>query len=355
VHYNVYTNIEGKVFEQLLKTESYPLETVAFHITPVCSHKCPWCYNRNPLNRATEHPKLETLTAIFDKLKDGGLKKIMYVGGDPASYPFIVPLLNRARDNGIENVVLSNTHNYRDSTVVNFVDSFETTIHGPTAEMHDKITGEKGSYDSVTKKLRQFSEAGKNVGMTYNITPQTLQSFYKSVKNLKDLGVNISYIGVQRIFPQIHIMNQNALKDVLIPASVNYLFRVIDSIETKLGVPVEIWDTFPMKIVPEFGRHRLVKNDWGINIGAADHHGNIFRDGCQVSSMPGTVEKYALGNVFNRPVKEIWNNNPRLNAFRNNKFLPENCQSCKLLSECGGGCIADNGTMEIDYLSRYCR
>jgi len=41
------------------------------------------------------------------------------------------------------------------------------------------------------------------------------------------------------------------------------------------------------------------------------------------------------GNVFEEPFRKIWD---RLNSFRKNEYVPEECKDCAEVSSCGGGC-----------------
>lgn len=335
----------------------FNLETVAYHITPVCSHRCKFCYNSNPICRATEHPDINTLNKITDRLADGGVKKFMLVGGDPASLPNISEFVKHSASRGIENVILSNTHEYETGikSVAKYVSAFETTIHGPTSLLHDRIARKAGAYRMAVNNLKTIKSINGQFGMVYNLNATTLEYFYNSVKNLvKNEKLQPDYIGLQRIFPMPHIKNFDFAPDAMNPEKIVQLFNVIESIESDFSVPVEIWDTYPIDLVPEKHLHMIAPNDWGITIGAADHLGNIYRDGCMVSSRAGVSEQYASGNVFKQSVREIWNNAPNLIEFRNHSNLPEKCQKCPKLTNCGGGCISPKGSLDWDYLSQYC-
>ena len=59
---------------------------------------------------------------------------------------------------------------------------------------------------------------------------------------------------------------------------------------------------------------------------------------------------------------EFWQNDPELIKFRNKEHLDEKCKNCKLLKECGGGCVLarttgdpykmNNPSKGHDYLSK---
>ena len=68
------------------------LNSVALHITNICSHNCPMCYatNQTQIKRESD---LDTLEKIAIKLKKADVEEINLVGGDPCEYSYIEELL----------------------------------------------------------------------------------------------------------------------------------------------------------------------------------------------------------------------------------------------------------------------
>jgi molybdenum cofactor biosynthesis enzyme MoaA len=64
----------------------YTVELVALHITPVCSHRCGFCYFADDAVKPT-HPPLDKLQRVISALGASGVKEVSLLGGDPGAYP----------------------------------------------------------------------------------------------------------------------------------------------------------------------------------------------------------------------------------------------------------------------------
>jgi len=82
--------------------------TFDFHITARCSQACPYCWGprrfRNPV-------ETETALRIIDRIKDLGIKRIVFTGGDPLQRPDAPILIRYAKSQGLE-TALSTTGDY---------------------------------------------------------------------------------------------------------------------------------------------------------------------------------------------------------------------------------------------------
>lgn len=73
--------------------------TIDFHITARCSQACPYCWEprryRNPID-------METAQRIIDRIRDLGVKRIVFTGGDPLQRPDAPSLIQYAKAQRIE-------------------------------------------------------------------------------------------------------------------------------------------------------------------------------------------------------------------------------------------------------------
>lgn len=78
--------------------------TMDFHVTSECSQECPYCWGPQ------EIPALSTRTAkrIIDRIRDFGVGRVVFTGGDPLKRPDIGRLIRHAKRLGLE-VALSTT------------------------------------------------------------------------------------------------------------------------------------------------------------------------------------------------------------------------------------------------------
>ncbi|MFR4710101.1 MAG: hypothetical protein ACLUAL_00050 [Blautia wexlerae] len=135
------------------------------HITYVCSHHCPMCYAN--ANTNIQHPKLEQLCKIVDKLIEDDVMDITFSrwrSSDISGYCSISSLL---LPNGVMLSILSNTLDFggKKNRLLIKVQVFEGTIHHSSPLYHDNFCGVTGAYDNLIKNLKYFSDCKKSVGL----------------------------------------------------------------------------------------------------------------------------------------------------------------------------------------------
>ena len=126
--------------------DNYLISTVAFHVSYVCTHRCPMCYAYTQKNEISiRFPPLLQVEKVVSKLVENNIKNISFVGGDPAIYPYILELSKFASSLGCCLSILSNTLEFgKDAIdVANYINCFEGTIHDSTAEAHDAFCKKK--------------------------------------------------------------------------------------------------------------------------------------------------------------------------------------------------------------------
>lgn len=317
--------------------ENNTLRYVAFGITNHCSHNCSFCYETAKLKpEDRRHGDLETLKQICDELHTTGVKFVELVGGDPVDYPEIEPLTEYLHHLGISIGILSNTHRTWQKYAP-YVSTLEWTVHGPES-YHNALTKPE-SYAEVVNRLKHFAErkrADQQIGLTINFTPIMAQKLYEVVRDLAE-ELPIDYVQLQRVGPFGGAANGSyslKLEEVI------SIYRQIQHIDSELGIRIEVVDSYPICILPDDLRHYTAHCDWGFGTAYVDMDGNLSR--CAVNQIP-------LGNILNpqTPLTWLWENHPSLIKFREKQYLPQRCQKCDLLEECGGGCPSSCGGCEL--------
>ena len=314
----------------------YKLKSVALHITNECSCKCPMCYYIKEGQIKCEG-KLEVLKEIALELKKAGVEEINLVGGDPAEYSKVQELVEYLHNLGFRLPILSNTHNYKNTSIERitpFVTSLEGTFHAATAIEHDAFNGTRGSYEMMLENLKKYSKLknqNQNIGAVLNVMNYNYNRLFDIIKSLLKQGLKLDYVLIQRI--GLYGKAKGAEEEKLLRDRIATAFSQIDLINKELGVESLMVDAFPLCLIPEEYHKYLERCDWGYGTACIDMNGNISR--CAVADHTG---ENLLGNVLETPVTDIWQNSPTLIHFRNKDYLREECQSCKKLTQCGGGC-----------------
>lgn len=317
--------------------EKHTLKYVAFGITNHCSHNCSICYETAFLKADhRRHGDLATLKQISGELAGAGVEFIELVGGDPAEHPEIGELTKYLNGLGLGVGILSNTHRSWEQ-VAPFVSVLEWTVHGPQ-DYHDAYT-KPGAYQEVLGRLKEFAKVKQccqRIGLTINFTPIMAQRLYEVVRDLAQ-ELPVEYVQLQRVGPFGGAVGGNhALKLEEILA----IYRQIQRIDNELGIGIEVVDSYPLCLLPEDLRKYTARCDWGYGTAYVDMDGNLSR--CAVNQIK-------LGNVIKteEPLTRIWDEHPSLVKFREKKYLPEKCQKCDFLNECGGGCPSSCGGCDL--------
>lgn len=291
------------------------------------------------------HPDVKQVKCVLKNLRDNGIENVSYVGGAPARYPYILETIRYAADLGFKQSILSNTLEFGDKAiqVADYIDSFEGTIHDTTAERHDSFCKKPGAYSLLLKNLKLFSDLGKKIGLTINLTPFTYNRVYTIVDNVLKVGINVNYVILQRIIPFGRAAESK--KYELNLQQLDIALKDISKIEDK-GIEIIFEDPFPMCAVDKKYQKYMHPCEWGLTKVSVDYQGNLSRCGAD--------PRCTLGSLFAEPLTEIWKNSVELCEFRKKEFLPEKCHLCPRLEQCGGACPISRSSKEFyseDYMS----
>lgn len=83
-------------------------ETASFHIVKPCNMKCKFCYATfEDMKVVKQLPKNEAFI-ILDKLKEAGLQKITFAGGEPLLYKWIYDVIEYSKSIGLVTSIITN-------------------------------------------------------------------------------------------------------------------------------------------------------------------------------------------------------------------------------------------------------
>ncbi len=131
-----------------------------------CNNNCKFCYVHADDGEMPNKSTLQ-LKGDIDKSRERGTTEIAFLGGEPTIRKDIFELIRYAKSKGFQQVKL--TTNGRMLSYPWFVDKLVDagvtkilfSIHGPNAEIHDKLTQVKGSFDQLMKgieNVKKYSE-----------------------------------------------------------------------------------------------------------------------------------------------------------------------------------------------------
>jgi radical SAM protein with 4Fe4S-binding SPASM domain len=273
------------------------------------------------------------LERIIKELAKFKCSSVIFVGGDPASNPKIVELANTAKSLALETGILSNTlffANRSASEVTSAFNYVEATIHRPNPETHDSFCQREGAYDFVIKNLKSLKSASTHLGIVYNITPDTYQDIFKTIKRVIEFDrVPIDHVVLQRIVSVGRAVHKS--KWNLTSYFLDSIFTQVQKAEKNYKFDISFEDTFPLcKVHTEYHKY-IHPCSWGQSAVSLDMYGNIAK--CC------TDPRYEIGNILDTPLDKLWNSSIALNKRRSGCLVPQSCRDCPQYERCGGGCI----------------
>jgi pyruvate-formate lyase-activating enzyme len=130
----------------------FSVATIDFHTTARCRQACPYCWGPR---RFRVDVDTETARRIIARIKDLGVQRIVFTGGDPLWRPDAVELVRYARKMGLE-TALSTTGDFVTPGILegltSHLDLISLPLDGSTEEINSR-TKHPGHFDTIQRAL----------------------------------------------------------------------------------------------------------------------------------------------------------------------------------------------------------
>ena len=304
-------------------------------LTRNCNFKCKFCFENCDVANQYEDKLPEMWKEVLDALKELGVKKIHFSGGENFLYPYFTEIVAYAKQKGFVNLI--NTNGSIDITsILLYSDEFVFSLHG-YGKVNDEITGFKGSFERIISNIERAVKAGKKVSVNTVLIKENFDNYEKLFRYLNTKFDSLTYSPT-----------------IAIPC---YTGKKFDS----LNVPLkkENLEKY-LHYVNLVGKEKMVYKHglYGL-LGEEEHHlqmpvcaagkskliikynGNVYP--CNFFQ----TEDFLCGNVFEEDLQEIWKKGKGFQKFRAyylQNDLPESCMHCKKHDNCYSGCRAWNAS-----------
>lgn len=296
-------------------------------VTYRCNNDCPHCYNA----RLRSYPELETSDwkKIVDRLWALGIPHLIFTGGEPTLRDDLPELIQYAENLGQITGLNTNARRLSDpdliqSLVDSGLDHIQITVESHDPDIHDQMVNKKGAWKQTIAGL-QNALASSLFVMT-NTT--MLKNNYLSIGKTLDflIGLGVPTIGLNAL------IYSGRGKDVGTGLSEEELIPLLELAKKKTsntGTKL-IWYTPTL-----YCHFNPLEMDLGIKgCTAALYNMCVEPDG---GVIPCQSYYHQLGNLLKDSWKSIWEHDLAL-ELRHRKYVPNECQTCSLLEECGAGC-----------------
>ena len=122
------------------------IKSVNWHLTTRCNYKCKFCFAQELDSEITD---LENAKSILEKLRDWGIEKINFVGGEPMLHPLIFDITEWAKCKGFVVSVVSNGYYLNKDNIVELsksIDWLGLSIDSASEEIETTLGRGNGSH-----------------------------------------------------------------------------------------------------------------------------------------------------------------------------------------------------------------
>ncbi len=296
-------------------------------ITYRCNNACAHCYNGRPRN----YPELTTEEwfKILDDLWMIGIPHIVFTGGEPTLREDLPELIRHAEANGQITGINTNGRKLKDKAYLQKLvdaglDHVQITFESHLPEIHDQMVCHSGAWQETVEGLK--NALASNLYVMTNTTMLTLNkaAIPETLEFLGKLGLKT--IGLNALIYSGHGatvgtgLSESELQPILETAQI-----ITNKYHQRL-----IWYT-----PTQYCNFDPVQMGLGVKGCTAALYNMCVEPNGDV--IPCQSYYQSLGNILTQPWDKIWNHDLAV-SLRERHQLPEKCNDCSLLSECGGGC-----------------
>ena len=320
-----------------------------WNFTNRCNLSCLHCYSKAELDA------VDTLTSkkIMDtlpKLKENGVKFLIFSGGEPLTRHDIYEIAERCRELGIVTYLSTNGLYVKKSNAEKILDTFNyigISIDG-SETVHDAFRGLKGSFKESMKAVDLLNSYGKTkVGIRFTITKDTYD----------DLAF-IFELAEQHNIPKIYISHlvysgrglENLEMDLSKEQRIKAVNFIIDKafayhdderdIEIVTGNMEMDAILFYNKFIERYPEHAEEMNKRLVTWGGNSAGRKLLNIDAEGNVKPDPFFPAIIGNIFKEDFADIWTNKPidLLEKLRiHPRKLSGKCEECEYLTICNGG------------------
>lgn len=315
---------------------------VLVELTYRCNLDCFFCYNDTklkgrPLSR-------EQYFALLSDMAQMQVLTVVLSGGEPLSHPDFVEIGARARELGFVLRIKSNGDAFRGrlaERIRNEVDPFmvEISLHGSTAETHDRQTRVPGSFDRLLSNLEEMKALGFRIRINSTLTRWNENELEGMFELTDRLGLPL-YVD-----PEVTTRDDRSKEPLEISPSQEALTRLFRHVRER-GERARAADG---ALLTEVGRLA----DEGAGGGGGEKH-------CGAGNSTLTIDPYGniypcvqwrvpVGNLHVQSIRDVWTRSTSLGTIRDlspeiKKSVAALGDSAEFLGFCPGAAWSQTGS-----------
>ena len=317
--------------------------SASFNVLPVlsevaltyrCNLRCRFCYaacgcHGSDSDRTPEMTTRQALRILRIIRREAGVPSVSFTGGEPLLRPDLEELVAGAvredlRVNLITNGTLLAGNDRARRLRAAGLSSAQVSLEGPTAGIHDGLTGVAGSFDQTWEGIRRLTAEGLHVH-----TNTTVNS--ANGAHLVELVRRVAEAGLKRMSMNL-VIPAGAAADRGIQVAYCDIWSLIEPARDearKIGIEFMWYSPTPMCIL-----NPLAEGLGNKSCAACDGLLSVAPNG---DVLPCSSYPKPVGNLLVQPFTEVWNSGTAL-FFRRREYAPADCAGCGEFAACAGAC-----------------
>jgi radical SAM protein with 4Fe4S-binding SPASM domain len=303
-------------------------------LTYRCNLRCRFCYAgcgcRGPDRAdAAEMSTREVVRVLEIIRRVAKAPSVSFTGGEPLLRADIVDLVSRAvtiglRVNLITNATLLARGLLASRLRAAGLASAQVSLEGPTAEVHEALSGVPGSFEATLAGLAALREARIHVHTNTTINAVNAPYLVELVRRVAGLG--LARLSMNMVIPA------GAAEDASLQIPYRRIGAIVDEVRRaarEAGVEFMWYSPTPMcmfnPLAAGLGNKSCAACDGLLSVSPT---GDVL----PCSSYPEPV-----GNLLRQPFAAIWDA-ARARFFRAKSYAPAQCAGCEDFAACAGAC-----------------
>jgi len=149
------------------------MERLELHLTYTCPERCAFCSEEHRMQTFRRFPVTWGRVAkVLRTHAERGVKSVHFTGGEPTIFPRFLDVLVLAKKLGMRTSVGTIGTRLADEDFARealpHLDEALFSLHGPTAAVHDPLTGRDGSFDQVVRAIELARRLAPGLGTYVN-------------------------------------------------------------------------------------------------------------------------------------------------------------------------------------------
>jgi radical SAM protein with 4Fe4S-binding SPASM domain len=296
-------------------------------ITYRCNNDCHHCYNA----RSRNFPEMgsDQWQKVIDKIWDLGIPHVVFTGGEPTLFQGLPELVAYAEGKGLITGLNTNGRKLADDAYLSALvdaglDHVQITIESHHPDIHNQMVAARDAWSQTVAGIQNVLKTRLYMMTNTTLLTHNSPSIKATLEFLAELGVPTVGLNALIYAGKGEVVN-TGLRETELPALLECAREITQRHHQRL-----IWYT-----PTQYCHFNPLQLDLGIKGCTAALYNMCIEPNGDV--IPCQSYYQSLGNLLENRWQDIWEH-PLALSLRLRKDVPEGCQTCDYLQECGGGC-----------------